>query len=144
MSTIPARLDYNDIAMRKKAKEVARKVYPQLTEDVEIIDDGEFFSPSKIILPDGIERVHDEEFYTALSDAILSDKLFVLREQRNQYLAATDMYVVPDYPHKSEESKQAWLDYRKQLREITDQDLSKAVVTENFRVTNITWPTIPS
>lgn len=43
-----------------------------------------------------------------------------LRARRNQLLLDSDKYVLPDYPHKSEEIKQAWLDYRQALRDITN------------------------
>lgn len=42
-----------------------------------------------------------------------------LRAQRNQLLLDSDKYVLPDYPHKTEEQRQAWLDYRQALRDIT-------------------------
>lgn len=62
------------------------------------------------------------------------------REQRNTKLRATDPLVLPDYPHPSEETRTAWLDYRKKLRDST--------VTANPEVDNSNnltaeWPTPP-
>ena len=142
MSIVPAELDYNDIALRKKAKEVARTLYPQLTEDPEI-ESGGYFDPGKIVLPDNIERLTEEEFYEALTESILQDKLFVIREQRNRFLAATDCYMTSDYPHTSEESKQKWIDYRQQLRDLTSQDLTSVTISPDLKIQGLTWPTIP-
>ena len=41
-----------------------------------------------------------------------------LRENRNQLLDKTDRYATIDYPHPTEEAKQAWLDYRQALRDL--------------------------
>lgn len=41
-----------------------------------------------------------------------------LRENRNQLLDKTDRYTTIDYPHPTEEAKQAWLDYRQALRDL--------------------------
>ena len=62
------------------------------------------------------------------------------REQRNTKLRATDPLVLPDYPHPSEETRTAWLEYRKKLRNST--------VTANPEVDNSNnltaeWPTPP-
>ena len=40
-----------------------------------------------------------------------------LREERDLLLHESDRYVLPDYPH-SEESRQAWMTYRQQLRDL--------------------------
>lgn len=39
--------------------------------------------------------------------------------QRNFLLSVTDKYVIPDWPHESEEVRQAWVDYRQALRDLT-------------------------
>ena len=67
-----------------------------------------------------------------------------LREERNIKLLETDKYTsIPDWPHASEEVKQAWVTYRQALR-----DLPATVVEQNVvldpDLTNVTWPTPPS
>tara|TARA_B110000259_G_scaffold72880_1_gene85834 strand:- start:141 stop:542 length:402 start_codon:yes stop_codon:yes gene_type:complete len=65
-----------------------------------------------------------------------------LREHRRRIIKDTDIYSLPDYPHKSETIRQAWLDYRQVLR-----DLPKNVspqIDENGMLFNVTWPTPPS
>jgi hypothetical protein len=55
---------------------------------------------------------------------IRSDQLVVvrkweeLREERNKRIAQTDYLFTSDYPHATEEVKQAWLDYRQSLRDL--------------------------
>lgn len=41
-----------------------------------------------------------------------------LRKTRDELLEKTDKYTTNDFPHASEENKQAWLDYRKLLRDL--------------------------
>lgn len=41
-----------------------------------------------------------------------------LRKERNELLDKTDKYTVVDFPHPTEEAKQAWLDYRQALRDL--------------------------
>jgi len=41
-----------------------------------------------------------------------------LRRKRDSILEKTDKYTVPDFPHPTEETKQAWLDYRQALRDL--------------------------
>jgi len=68
--------------------------------------------------------------------------LKILREERNLLLDKTDKYVVIDYPHPSEEVKQAWLTYRQALRDLPST--STPQLDENGNLTNVTWPTSPS
>ena len=41
-----------------------------------------------------------------------------LRKERNKRITQTDYLAIPDYPHATEEVKQAWLDYRQALRDL--------------------------
>lgn len=52
---------------------------------------------------------------------IMKDKMIEikLRKFRHNFLEDTDKYALPDWPHKSEEDRQAWLDYRQSLRDMT-------------------------
>lgn len=38
---------------------------------------------------------------------------------RNSYLEASDKYMLPDWPHATEEDKAAWVSYRQALRDLT-------------------------
>jgi hypothetical protein len=57
-----------------------------------------------------------------------------LRKTRDELLEKTDKYATNDFPHASEEIKQAWLDYRKLLRDLpaNTQDPENPI-----------WPTPP-
>lgn len=56
-----------------------------------------------------------------------------IRNQRFHKLKMTDFLVMPDYPH-TDESRQAWLTYRQQLRDMPLQD---------GWPWNYTWPVAP-
>jgi hypothetical protein len=45
-------------------------------------------------------------------------RLNFIRNERNILLRDTDKYTISDYPHPTEEAKQAWLDYRQALRDL--------------------------
>lgn len=66
-----------------------------------------------------------------------------LREERDNKLLETDKYTsIPDWPHASEEVKQAWLTYREALRDLPAT--ASPQLDENGNLTNVTWPTPPS
>ena len=66
----------------------------------------------------------------------------ILREERNKKLFDTDYRIVVDFPHPSEEVKQAWITYRQELRDLPST--STPQLDENGNLTNVTWPTPPS
>jgi len=65
-----------------------------------------------------------------------------LREERNKKLFNTDCRIVADFPHPSEEVKQAWITYRQALRDLPTTATPE--LDSNGQLTNITWPTPPS
>jgi len=66
-----------------------------------------------------------------------------LREERDKKLLETDKYTsIPDWPHPSEEVKQAWITYRQELRDLPATATPQ--LDENGNLTNVTWPTPPS
>lgn len=65
-----------------------------------------------------------------------------LREERNIKLLETDKYLISDWPHLSEEVKQAWITYRQELRDLPATATPQ--LDENGNLTNVTWPTPPS
>ena len=66
----------------------------------------------------------------------------ILRRDRDFLLKNTDMYGLSDFKFKSEESKQAWLEYRQALRDITTT--AQPELNEFDEVINVTWPTPPT
>ena len=65
-----------------------------------------------------------------------------LRKERNIKLLETDKYSINDWPHASEEVKQAWITYRQELRDLPSN--STPQLDDNDELTNVTWPTPPS
>lgn len=65
-----------------------------------------------------------------------------LREERNKKLFNTDCRIVADFPHPSEEVKQAWITYRQELRDLPAN--TSPQLDSNGELTNVTWPTPPS
>ena len=66
-----------------------------------------------------------------------------LRGVRDNKLLETDKYTsIPDWPHPSEEVKQAWITYRQALRDLPTTATPQ--LDENGNLTNVTWPTPPS
>ena len=65
-----------------------------------------------------------------------------LRQLRNFKLKETDVYSLPDYPHPNETTKQDWLTYRQQLRDLPVN--SSPQLDDDGFLTNVTWPTPPS
>lgn len=65
-----------------------------------------------------------------------------LRHERNIKLLETDKYSIIDWPHPSEEVKQAWITYRQALRDLPSN--STPSFDENGQLTGVTWPTSPS
>jgi len=61
------------------------------------------------------EKPNREDF-----EAVFANKraFLVLRKRRDEKLKESDSYVAPDYPHTSDEVRQAWIDYRKALRDL--------------------------
>jgi len=46
-------------------------------------------------------------------------ELNLFRIERDALLKESDLYVIPDYPHKTPEIKEAWIAYRQALRDST-------------------------
>lgn len=51
-------------------------------------------------------------------ELIAAQPLKDLRKKRDDLLSKTDKFAIPDWPHPTEEVKQAWLDYRQALRDL--------------------------
>ena len=71
-----------------------------------------------IKFPEGYEKPPKEEFEAKLQELIDAQPWKELRTERNKRIAQTDYLFTSDYPHATEEVKQAWLDYRQALRDL--------------------------
>ena len=69
-------------------------------------------------------------------DTYLKEEMIVhLRQKRDIILVQTDKYTIPDWPHATEEVKQAWLDYRQALRDLPSNTTDPE---------NPVWPQAPT
>ena len=83
------------------------------------------------------------ECEAAWQEIITEAPMKKLREERDNKLLETDKYTsIPDWPHSSEEVKQAWITYRQELRDLPST--STPELDGNGNLTNVTWPTPPS
>ena len=75
------------------------------------------------------------EMETILNNYLLDNSWNAIRNERNKRLQDTDKYTISDWPHPTEEVKQAWLDYRQALRDLP---------TNTEDPENPVWPIQPS
>jgi hypothetical protein len=83
-----------------------------------------------------------EEVEAKIEELTLLQPMKQLRQERNKKLFDTDYRIVADFPHPSEEVKQAWITYRQELRDLPTT--STPQLDENGKLTNVIWPTPPS
>ena len=84
-----------------------------------------------------------EEVEAKIDELRLLQPMKILREERDNKLLETDKYTsIPDWPHASEEVKQAWVTYRQALRDLPTTTTPQ--LDSNGQLTNVTWPTPPS
>ena len=83
-----------------------------------------------------------EEVEAKIDELRLLQPMKILRRERNKKLFDTDYRIVADFPHASEEVKQAWITYRQALRDLPAN--STPSLDENGDLINVTWPTPPS
>ena len=61
---------------------------------------------------------------------------------RDQKLKESDVYVLSDFPHANETSRQAWIDYRSALRDLPDT-IVEPICNEQNQL-EVTWPVKPT
>ncbi len=66
--------------------------------------------------------------------------LEALRTERNDVLENTDRYTLPDFPHPSEDVRQAWLDYRQALRDLPANSPDATIDPESGALIGVEWP----
>ena len=89
------------------------------------VDHGrELFQMLSTTYADQVTQCTEEERYTTAESDVKSERLTLLRR--------TDWTQLPDVP---EATRTLWVDYRQQLRDITEQDGYPY---------NVSWPTPPS
>ena len=87
-------------------------------------------------LKDESQRPTEEQFNNKVNELKSKEPMRRLREKRDQLIAATDWWVLPDRT-----PTQAQLDYRQALRDLPAN--SEPQLDENGQLTNVNWPTPP-
>ena len=87
--------------------------------------------------------VPKETIQDKYADFTLAHDLVILRNERYTRLVASDVYALPDFPHPTEAARQAWLDYRQELRNITTT-YPTPVTDDDDNLIGIDWPVKPS
>ena len=85
-------------------------------------------------LSDDIPKPTKEELLEKVEQLRVERPLKELRKERDTLLTQTDKYVIPDWPHASVETANAWVTYRQALRDLPS-------VTED--PANPVWPVRP-
>ena len=80
----------------------------------------------------------DTQWQTLKRDTWIWKKVIA---ERNEKLQESDRYALPDYPHASPEIKQAWLDYRQELRDFIE--IATPSFSEEGKL-EVEWPVKPS
>jgi hypothetical protein len=87
--------------------------------------------------------VPEETIQDKYADFTLAHNLVILRSERYKRLVASDVYSLPDFPHADEAARQAWLDYRQNLRNITTI-YPTPVTDDDDNLIGIDWPAKPT
>ena len=93
----------------------------------------------------GCQSQHsDEEIQAAFDIARHTHALDLIRIDRNKILDKTDYLMQPDYPQDSNEIRQAWLNYRQELRDLPANSPDVSIDLETGELTGVVWPTEPT
>lgn len=87
--------------------------------------------------------VPEETIQDKYADFTLAHNLVILRRERYNRLVASDVYSLPDFPHADEAARQAWLNYRVALRDITTT-YPNPVTDDDDNLIGIDWPVKPT
>ena len=84
-----------------------------------------------------------EELTAKYEELVAAKPMKNLRKERDDLLAKTDKYALPDWPHASLTKQTEWLEYRQALRDLpsTTDDPANAVWPMRPDATNFVLPT---
>ena len=87
-----------------------------------------------------------QEVEDKIKELKLLEPLKRLRQERDKKLLETDKYTsIPDWPHSTEEIKQAWIIYRQQLRDLPNNtdSIKNISLNDQNELIGVEWPTPP-
>ncbi len=76
-----------------------------------------------------------EELTEKWNEYVAAQPLKELRQERDNLLAQTDKYALPDWPHASPAKQTEWIEYRQALRDLPGNIEDPA---------NPVWPIVPT
>jgi hypothetical protein len=131
--------EYKLITKMDNIDEINEDNYILCDEDTCECEEGQV----KLILLDGGEPITLEMLKEKRIELEEKKRFVLLRELRDKLLAETDYLMNPDYPHKTEEKKQAWKDYRQALRDLPNNSDPKLNEKGELDMDSITIPIKP-
>ena len=97
-----------------------------------------------IIWTDNLPQPLHEELNAQLQILQDNEALRLLREKRNSILKSTDHYMFFDFPHPNEQTKQSWVTYRQQLRDLPSNSLPILDMFGELDQSSVQWPLPPT
>jgi len=83
------------------------------------------------------------EVEAKIAELDLAEANRLLRKKRNTMLQETDAKSLPDYPHKTEEERAAWLSYRQHLRDLLVTATPSLTAMHELDEASVDWPMKP-
>jgi len=126
-------VDFGKDATMTNVVWMSQRTYSSMSNvsNVDVIwnEEANVYTEAPFIIPTQTEC--EEYWNSTLKNQLALEKL---RKQRDELLDKTDRYATIDYPHRTPEAKQAWLDYRQALRDLPANTTDPE---------NPVWPTAP-
>ena len=92
----------------------------------------------EIYYNDGQTQPTEEAIQAKLEELELAEPMRIMREQRDQLLKESDVYMFEDYPTLKLAD---WKTYRQQLRDMPENETP--LLQPDGSLSNVTWPTKP-
>lgn len=84
----------------------------------------------------------EEEINNKRTELLADVNINKLRSERNELLLLSDIYLLSDYPHATDEDRQSWITYRQALRDLPNNNPNPQL-TEDGDI-DVTFPIAPN
>jgi hypothetical protein len=89
------------------------------------------------------EKPTREECLQKMEELRVEEPMRLLRIMRNTRLDQCDKRTLPDYPHKNDMEREAWLQYRVALRELPSVSSPTITNIGSLDISSVVWPQEP-
>ena len=114
-------------------------VYTKTEAILELVENACFSVVNDIVdWQDERPQPTEEEIQAKLEELKLAEPMRIMREQRDQLLKESDVYMFDDYPTLK---LAEWKTYRQQLRDMPENETP--LLQPDGSLSNVTWPTKP-